>query len=46
MWNTSELLPGLVLAPVTLLASPQTSLTIMLTAGFAGSASRGRQSRR
>jgi hypothetical protein len=38
MWNTSELLPGLVLAPVTLLAGPQTSLTIMLTAGFAGSA--------
>jgi hypothetical protein len=38
MWNTSELLPGLVLAPVTLLAGPQTSLTILLTAGFAGSA--------
>jgi dolichyl-phosphate beta-glucosyltransferase len=38
MWNTSELLPGLVLAPMTLLAGPQTSLTIMLTAGFAGSA--------
>jgi hypothetical protein len=38
MWNTSELLPGLVLAPVTLLAGPQTSLTVLLTAGFAGSA--------
>jgi hypothetical protein len=38
MWNTSELLPGVVLAPVTLLAGPQTSLTILLTAGFAGSA--------
>jgi hypothetical protein len=38
MWNTSELLPGLVLAPVTLLAGPQTSLTILLTAGFAGAA--------
>jgi hypothetical protein len=38
MWNTSELLPGLVLAPVTLLAGPQTSLNVMLTIGFAGSA--------
>ena len=38
MWNTSVLLPGVVLAPVTLLAGPQTSLTILLTAGFAGSA--------
>jgi hypothetical protein len=38
MWNTSELLPGMVLAPVTLLAGPQASLTILLTAGFAGSA--------
>jgi hypothetical protein len=38
MWNTSELLPGLVLAPVTLLARPQTSLTVLLTVGFAGSA--------
>jgi hypothetical protein len=38
MWNTSELLPGVVLAPVTLLAGPQTSLNILLTAGFAGSA--------
>jgi dTDP-glucose 4,6-dehydratase len=38
MWNTSILLPGVLLAPVTLLAGPQTSLTILLTAGFAGSA--------
>ena len=38
MWNTSFLLPGIVLAPVTLLAGPQVSLTIMLTLGFAGSA--------
>jgi hypothetical protein len=38
MWNTSLLLPGVVLAPVTLLAGPQVSLTILTTAGFAGSA--------
>jgi hypothetical protein len=38
MWNTSFLLPGVVLAPVTLLAGAQVSLTIMLTLGFAGSA--------
>jgi len=38
MWNTFMLLPGTVLAPVTLLAGPQTSLTILMTAGFAGSA--------
>jgi dTDP-glucose 4,6-dehydratase len=38
MWNTSVLLPGVLLAPVTLLAGPQASLTILLTAGFAGSA--------
>jgi hypothetical protein len=38
MWNTSVLLPAIVLTPVTLLAGPQTSLTILLTAGFAGSA--------
>jgi hypothetical protein len=37
-WNTSVLLPGVLLAPVTLLAGPQTSLTLMLTLGFAGSA--------
>jgi hypothetical protein len=38
MWNTSFLLPGVVLAPVTLLAGAQTSLTVMLTLGMAGSA--------
>jgi hypothetical protein len=38
MWNTSFLLPGIVLSPVTLLAGPQVSLTIALTLGFAGSA--------
>jgi hypothetical protein len=38
MWNTSLLFPGVVLAPVTLLAGAQTSLTIMLTLGMAGSA--------
>ncbi len=38
MWNTSFLLPGVLLAPVTLLAGPQVSLTIAVTAGFAGSA--------
>ena len=38
MWNTFMLLPGVVLAPVTLMAGPQTSMTIVMTAGFAGSA--------
>ena len=38
MWNTSFLFPGVVLAPVTVLAGAQTSLTIMLTLGMAGSA--------
>ncbi len=38
MWNTSLLLPGVLLAPVTLLFGPQVSLTILTTAGFAGSA--------
>jgi hypothetical protein len=38
MWNTFMLLPGILLAPVTLLFGPQVSLTILLTAGFAGSA--------
>ena len=27
MWNTSLLLPGVLMTPVTLLAGPQTSLT-------------------
>jgi hypothetical protein len=38
MWNTSLLLPGVVLTPVTLLLGPQTALTLLMTAGFAGSA--------
>ena len=38
MWNTSFLLPGVLLAPLTLLAGPQVSLTVALTVGFAGSA--------
>jgi len=38
MWNASFLLPGVLLAPVTLLAGPQVSLTVVLTLGFAGSA--------
>ena len=38
MWNTFMLLPGIALAPVTLLAGPQASLVVMLTIGFAGSA--------
>ncbi len=37
-WNTSLLLPGVLLAPVTLLAGPQVTLTVVLTLGFAGSA--------
>ena len=36
MWNTSFLLPGIVLSPVTLLAGPQVTLTIVLTLGYAG----------
>ena len=38
MWNTSFLLPGILLTPVTLLAGPQVSLTITLTLSIAGSA--------
>ena len=38
MWNTFMLLPGVLLAPVTLLFGPQTALTVFMTAGFAGSA--------
>lgn len=38
MWNTSILLPALLLAPVTLVAGPHASLTILLTLGYAGSA--------
>jgi len=38
MWNTFMLLPGALLTPVTLLLGPQTALTVLMTAGFAGSA--------
>jgi len=38
LWNTSLLLPGVLLSPVTLLDGPQVSLTLLLTLGFAGSA--------
>ena len=38
MWNTSLLLPGALLTPVTLLLGPQVSLAVLTTAGFAGSA--------
>jgi hypothetical protein len=38
MWNTSLLLPGTVVSPVTLLFGPQVSLTVLLLIGFAGSA--------
>jgi hypothetical protein len=38
MWNASVLLPGMLLAPVTLLAGPQVAATVMITVGFAGSA--------
>ena len=37
-WNPSIMAPGVLLSPVTLLFGPQVSLTVMLTAGFAGSA--------
>jgi hypothetical protein len=38
MWNTSLLLPGVVLSPVTLVFGPQVALTVLLIIGFAGSA--------
>ena len=38
MWNTFMMLPGVLLAPVTLLFGPQSALTLFMTAGFAGSA--------
>jgi hypothetical protein len=38
MWQASSPLPGMLLTPVTLLAGPQVSLTIMLTLSMAGSA--------
>ena len=34
MWNTSFMLPGVLLSPVTLLAGPQVSLTVALTGLF------------
>jgi hypothetical protein len=38
MWNTSILLPGIIVSPVTLLFGPQVALTTLLVIGFAGSA--------
>jgi hypothetical protein len=38
MWNTSLLLPSVVLSPLTLLAGAQASYNVLLFAGFAGSA--------
>ena len=38
MWNTSLLLPGVVLSPITLLAGAQASYNVLLFVGFAGSA--------
>jgi hypothetical protein len=38
MWNTSMLLVGVVMTPVTWLAGPQVALTVVLVVGFAGSA--------
>jgi len=38
MWNTTMLLPGALLSPLTALGGPQASLTVLLTLGFAGSA--------
>jgi hypothetical protein len=39
MWNTSLLLPGVVMAPVTALAGPQVTLNVLLALGFFLSAS-------
>jgi hypothetical protein len=38
MWNTSLLAPAFLLTPVTLIAGPVASLTVLVTLGFAGSA--------
>ena len=38
MWNTSLLLPGVVLSPITLVAGAQVSYNVLLFAGLAGSA--------
>jgi hypothetical protein len=37
MWNTSLLLPGVIMTPVTLLAGPQVSLNLLLFIALAGS---------
>jgi len=38
MWNTSFLLPATLFAPLTLLIGPQATLTVLLTLGFAATA--------
>jgi hypothetical protein len=38
MWNTSLLLPGVLMSPITAIAGPQVSLNLLLVIGFAGSA--------
>ena len=38
MWNNGLLAPGVALSPVTLLFGPQVSINVLLTIGFAGSA--------
>ena len=38
MWNTSLLLPGMLISPVTLLDGPQAALNALLAIGLAGSA--------
>ena len=38
MWNTSLLLPGILVTPITEQFGPQVSLTVLLAIGFAGSA--------
>jgi len=38
MWNNTVLFPGILLTPLTLLAGPVASLTVLTTLGFAGSA--------
>jgi hypothetical protein len=38
MWNNTVLFPGVVLTPVTVLAGPNASLTVLTTLGYAGSA--------
>lgn len=38
MWNTSLLLPGVIMSPVTFIWGPQVSMNVLLVLGFAGSA--------